>query len=264
MLPKLLAIDLDGTTLNSDGEISVKNQQYLQKITQSGVQLVVATGRSSYSASQFITQMGVKQAYIVALNGAAVYRWGDSEPLMTTQIPESIIDEIISIGDSNQINTYFSTLAQSYVWVRDQSLMAMFASSHELKSITTPAELKADRQHFAKILYCTKNPEYLANLVTKVQALPVEAAKPDEMCLELTAKNTSKANGLAFLGQHLNILPAEMAAVGDSENDFEMLKFVGNSIVMANGMPHIKAIADYVTLSNDRDGLAHAIERLLG
>lgn len=263
MALKLLAIDLDGTTLNSQGEISDVNKVQLQQVVASGVQLVVATGRSVHSASSFLEQMGVKEAYIVPLNGAAVFKWGDLNPLMTVKIPATLVEQVVANGDLQQVNTYFSTVLNSYILIRDESLLTMFAKNSELTAVETLADLGDDRVQVSKILYCTKNPAILAELVTKTKDLPVNAVKPDEMCLEITAQNTSKAKGLQFLGECLNILPEEMAAIGDSENDFEMLKFVGNGIVMANGMPHIKAIADYITLSNDQDGLAHAIRYLL-
>ncbi|XEO94467.1 Cof-type HAD-IIB family hydrolase [Latilactobacillus sakei] len=260
---KLLAIDLDGTTLNSQGEISDVNKAHLQQIVAGGVQLVVATGRSVHSASFFLEKMAVKEAYIVALNGAAVFKWGDLNPLMTIKMPVTLVEQVVANGDLQQVNTYLSTDMSSYILVRDESLLTMFAKNGELTTIETLANLGDDQAKVSKMLYCTKNPAILAELVAKTKDLPVAAVKPDEMCLEITAQATSKAKGLQFLGKRLNILPEEMAAIGDSENDFEMLKYVGNGIVMANGMPHIKAIADYVTLSNDQDGVAHAINYLL-
>ncbi|WGI19708.1 Cof-type HAD-IIB family hydrolase [Latilactobacillus sakei] len=263
MALKLLAIDLDGTTLNSQGEISDVNKTHLQQVVASGVQLVVATGRSVHSASSFLEQMGVEEAYIVSLNGAAVFKWGDLTPLMTIKMPTVLVEQVVVSGDLQQVNTYFSTVLNSYILVRDESLLTMFAKNSELTTVETLADLGDDQSQVSKMLYCTKNPAILAELVAKIKDLPVAAVKPDEMCLEITAQDTSKAKGLQFLGEILNILPEEMAAIGDSENDFEMLQFVGNGIVMANGMPHIKAIADYITLSNDQDGLAHAIRYLL-
>ncbi|MSD83624.1 Cof-type HAD-IIB family hydrolase [Lactobacillus curvatus] len=264
MLPKLLAIDLDGTTLNSEGEISTINQIQLRRITASGVQLVVATGRDIHSASHYLKSIGIKTAYIVSLNGAAVFKLGQSKPLMVSTISNELIDQISAIGDLDQVNTYFSTALRSYTVIRDQSLLAQFGLNERVKVIKNVTELGTDKQTVAKMLYCTKNPRLLAELVEKVQTLPIVAVKPDEMCLELTAQSTSKATGLRYLADHLQIAPTEMAAIGDSENDLEMLTFVGWSIAMANGMPHVKAIADEVTLSNDQDGLASVIQKMLG
>ena len=263
MVPKLLAIDLDGTTLNSQGTISEKNKTYLRKITETGAQLVIATGLSVYSASDFLETIGVQSAYIVPLNGSAVFKWQNPEPLMVTEMPTGLVHEIVANGDSDQVNIYFSTIKNSYVLIRDESLMSLFIKSLELNYIHDLSEMGSDIDHISKMLYCTKNPAILTQLIEQTEALAVEAVKPDDMCLELTVENTSKADGLRYLGEQLGIQASEMAAVGDSENDFEMLKYVGNGIVMANGMPHIKAIADYVTLSNDEDGLAHAIAHLL-
>lgn len=263
MALKLLAIDLDGTALNSQGEISDVNKTHLQQIVASGVQLVIATGRSVHSASSFLEKMGVKEAYIVSLNGAAVFKWGDLTPLMTIEMPAVLVEQVVANGDLPQVNTYLSTALNSYILIHDESLLTMFAKNGELTTVETLTDLGDDQAKISKMLYCTKDSMILAELIAKMKDLPVAAVKPDEMCLEITAQDTSKAKGLRFLGEILNILPEEMAAIGDSENDFEMLKFVGNGIVMANGMPHIKAIANYVTLSNDQDGLAAAIRYLL-
>jgi HAD superfamily hydrolase (TIGR01484 family) len=144
----------------------------------------------------------------------------------------------------------------------DAALRAEFSVTGEQPSVTPNLPNMSDAPH--KLMCIAGTPQ----LITELHLLSTEL--PDDCTgqfshttyLEVTAQGVNKANGLALLGQHLGIAPSEMAAMGDQENDIGMIEFVGVGIAMGNGIPSVQAAAAWVTETNDRDGVAVAIDRL--
>ncbi|MEG0678439.1 MAG: Cof-type HAD-IIB family hydrolase [Carnobacterium sp.] len=264
MLPKLLAIDLDGTVFNSKGIISKKNKQMLCKLESLGVQIVIATGRGIYSATNVMNEIGIK-GYIIGLNGASIFHVEEREPLQVSEIPYSIINKIMAIGSHSEVNIYLNTVDSTHLILRDYQLYEYFGIKKEFKiiDINEVKIMETENIIISKILFSSKNSKLLAKCYQNLSELNLEVVYPDSLCVEVTLKGINKASGLELLSQYLGISAQDMVAIGDSENDLSMIKYVGHGMAMGNAMESVKQVADEIIKTNDEDGIAEAIEELI-
>lgn len=264
MLPKLLAVDLDGTVFNSKGIISKKNKQMLYQLESLGVQIVIATGRGLYSAKNVMNEIGIK-GHIIGLNGASIFHVEEEKALHVSEIPHSIVNTVMTIGMHSGINIYLNAVDTTYLVLRDHKLYQYFGKKKEFKIIDVDAvkAMEMEGVVISKILFSSKNSKLLAECYHYLSKLNLEVVYPDSLCVEITLKGINKASGLMFLSQHLEIRSQDMVAIGDSENDLSMIKYVGHGIAMGNAMDSVKQAADEIIKTNDEDGVAEVIEKLI-
>ena len=122
-----------------------------------------------------------------------------------------------------------------------------------------------NKKHFPveKLNLFSATPELREYFVQALSHLPLEMARAEDTSLELSPKNVSKGSGLLKLCQYLSIPVEHTIAVGDSDNDMEILKTAGLSVAMGNARPHIKELSDVVVADNDHGGCAEAIYEYL-
>lgn len=264
MLPKLLAIDLDGTVFNSKGIISKKNKQMIRKLESLGVQIVIATGRGLQSATNVMNEIGIK-GHIVGLNGASISQVEERKVLNMSEIPYSLINTVMAIGDHSEINIYLNSVDSTYLILRDSKLYRYFGINKEfiIINVDNVKAMEIEDITISKILFSSKNSKLLAKCYKNLSGLNLEVVYPDTFCIEITLKGINKASGLMFLSQHLKIPAQDMIAIGDSENDLSMIKYVGHGIAMGNAMDSVKKVADEIIKTNDEDGVAEAIEKFI-
>ncbi|MDF0480097.1 Cof-type HAD-IIB family hydrolase [Vagococcus sp. PNs007] len=262
MIPKLIVVDLDGTTLNSKGVISKENKASLRKATEQNVEVAIATGRTFESARDFMKDIGIT-GHVVTLNGSGVRHIEAEDSLYHRYIEADLISEIMKINGVDRVNSYFSTSEKSYVIVKEREIYNSFPFNPALHEIDSLADLGEDGSNISKFLFSTSDNVLLENLNQKLKELALEAVYPDEWCLEVTAEGVSKASALAVLADELGITKHDIAAIGDSENDLEMIRYAGIGIAMENAMPSVKESAKYVTTHHNEDGVAYAVTKLL-
>ena len=267
---QLIALDLDGTLFNSRKQITPRTLEALEKAASQGIIIVPSTGRSIDGIPDEIIKLPYIQ-FALTLNGAvvvdirskeiihqcnfskeeALYLWNyiqgyhalcdcaiDGELYME----QHTFSRLPEFGQSNErIALIRSTRKEAY------SILEML-----LRENTTTAKMN--------LLFC----DSLKRLEAKyeLEQIPyVEVSSSLEQNLELNRKGGNKGSGLLALAEYLGFSQNEIMACGDSDNDYSMLKVAGLGIAMENGLEDIKKIADVVTLSNDQDGVAYAIEQ---
>jgi Cof subfamily protein (haloacid dehalogenase superfamily) len=260
---KLIALDVDGTLLNSKHQLSARNESALRAAMAKGIQVVIATGKTRSSLAEVIARVDLRtpgvflQGLILTDSDGNIFRQRTLELDNVRRVVQYAHERRCSwIGyyvDGNEIGI-----------VTDKP--DEFTDLLILYNEPTPEARPLDEILAMPILkmLLIHEPEYIASLrggletamgdrVTIVQAL--------RNMIEILPRGASKGGGLRDLLAHLSIDPADVMAVGDGENDVEMLSMVGIGVAMGNGMPSAKAAADHVVASNDQDGVAEAIER---
>lgn len=264
---KLIAIDLDGTTLNQDSMITSKTKETLKKAINAGHHVSIATGRPFRMSHQFYQQLELTTP-MVNFNGALVHipnqHWdGERETLINREIAFEILSQ------KKQLNLDFIAAENRDTFFIDSFDFfdeKIFASSRPgEKNLLSPKNL-------------TTNPTSLLVRTDKRFAGAVSAELTRQFgsyvdvrtwggptaILEIVSKGIQKAKGVQEIANYLSIDQKDVIAFGDEHNDLELLDYAGWGVAMANGTDQLKVIANDVTpLSNQEDGLAVYLEKLL-
>lgn len=283
MAYRLIALDLDGTLLNSKKEISERNRTALAAVRGRGALPVVATGRTPHSALAYARQIG--GGPVICCNGAAVLDGGGAY-LELREIPTAPLLHLLELGRRQRVLMHCYTaggmvldqpLAHAlnyYRWIRSRTTawralhtvarMWGVNRSRWVRRLERWAASPA-RSPALKFMYFG-SADRLRSLAEQIrrEVPQVEVTSSEVDNLEITAAGVSKASALAALGERLQISPREMIGFGDSDNDLEMLGLVGLGVAMGNASERVKAAADRVARSCDEDGVALVVEEVFG
>lgn len=275
MAVKLIALDMDGTTLTSDNRLTEKTKETLIKANNLGVEIVPVTGRCYCSLPEEIIELA-KQGYInyvITSNGAEIRDIKNRTIIYDNYIDEVGIKEIKSVLDKNNRmvevyvkgkayieRSYYEKVRKGQINYRNQNYV-----------LGTRVPVKGVKQlldvHSKKIEKIAVYFPYMAD-VQKVReefslATHIAITSSGRNNLEFIAENCNKAEALKKLCDIVDVKLAETVAFGDSDNDYEMMSISGMSVAMGNAEKNIKASASLITLDNDCDGVAIAIDKLL-
>jgi len=262
MMIKLLAVDLDGTLLDSNRQIPEENVRAIAEAVRRGVLVVPASGRISPSIRPFCDQLGL-DGTMVCCNGAHVL-CGDSELVhvgLSAEVTRIIVEYAF---DANEhLNLYCRDklyFASDPVW-GDVYLSRVRTIKPEVVSKEQALELQPTKTILvADPARMPRHYEFFSQSLPKDQ---VELVFSEPDYLEVLPAGVSKASGLQALAQHLGIARENTAAIGDFYNDLLMIEWAGTGVAMANAPEEIRRAADIVTASNDECGVAAFIKDYL-
>ena len=266
---KLIAIDMDGTLLNSKKELLEETKQYFKNFHNKNTEtlLVLCTGRPETGIRPYLKDLGYLEEnhYIISQNGASIYESQTGKRVMDAFVDSTAIQKWIELGKKHGISVMGAGVDYYYSFDEDPTEWMEFdvkLVSGKLKRIPTKESLNID---FYKILLMGDE-EQLNEFETFI---PQEwrdefyVVRSQKYLVEVLTKGVNKAFGLEKLAQKLNIQPSEIAAIGDAANDIEMLEYAGLAIAMGNASEEVKAIADIVTDTNEFNGVIKAIDKLI-
>lgn len=259
---RLVACDLDGTLLRSDGTLSERNIAAMHAVRAAGLQVVIVTGRPPRWVDDIADQLELDGLAICA-NGALVYdlttRRVVAEHLLATDVVRRLVASLrtalpgVTFGcertDGLMLETSFRTRGWQPTGVTRADGDAVLA---------TPV---------AKLLVTHADCEYADLLAAALAAAGADAVVTnagDDGMVEISAAGISKAFGVEALCADLGITADEVIALGDMPNDVLLLRWAGHGVAMADAHPDVIAVADEITKSNDDDGVAIVLERVLG
>ena len=269
---RLIAFDLDGTLLRSDKSISPRTMQALLGAKEKGVLLVPATGRLYRSLPEALRNPALMR-YLILINGAQVYDSVQSRTLLREELtPELALQMMQFLKTRNVVRgVYIDGLGhmsrEDYEEIdavaATPGTAALMRHSHqpdgELDTLT------AQSDSVQKIIAFFRNPEdkqpVIREILARFPGYAVSSSLGNN--IEINAKNATKGNALRFLCRALGLSPAYCMAFGDGTNDYSMLRAAGFGVAMGNASQEVQSCADAVTLTNDEDGVARMIERVL-
>lgn len=273
---KLICIDMDGTLLNSNHEISERNKEALRQAKKLGVNIAITTGRLFGSARYYSNLIGIENTPVIASNGAYIKTNYEDIPILENSIPKEIAIEIYKIIKKHNLKINFNswdTLMREDEVPDDHAYTIMnkqLPDDKKVKFIINSDFISAIESFDGKILKgIVIERENLDNLWAAKDELKeifgdklhVVSSGTDN--IEIMIGTTSKGNAVAHLADILNVNAEEVMCIGDSENDISMLKFAGIGVAMGNGLQMVKDIADYITDTNDNDGVSKAVEKFV-
>lgn len=270
---KLVAIDCDNTLIKHNGEIHPDNIKAINMILEKGIKVVIATGRNDILVKDYMDEAGFKEEIVIGCNGASIRDLKDNSIIQLNYIPKDTMKKIIDICLKNHIKAKMYTLTESYSTSEDNMGDELKEILTYTKQLTLSLEYKfekdieslIDKKEFLKVVILEDDREKLLNIQSQFKALEdINAVISARNCLDIMKKGVSKGNALKDYSNMLGIKQEEIVAIGDSENDLEMLNFASFSVAMGNAEDFIKQACDMVTLKNDEGGVAYAINKIFG
>ena len=268
---KIIAMDLDGTLLDSEKRLSQENRAALQKAADMGIEIVPTTGRIYAIIPEAVRELPFIH-YAITVNGAEVYDVKNDRVLSKSELSWKKAVEIMEFLDGFDVVYDCYQNGGGYMTrehldkVGDYLTSAYFAEIYAKSRHPVP-ELKAYLQELGqgvqKVQFCTRDQTVRAFLLEELQmrfdGVVVSSALPYNG--EINEKNAHKGGALQKLCEHLGCTMENVMALGDGLNDITMLKLSGISVAMENAAPEVKAAAKYVTGNCDESGVAQAIEK---
>jgi Cof subfamily protein (haloacid dehalogenase superfamily) len=263
---KLIAIDIDGTLLNDEREVSHENKEAIKRAERNGIYVILATGRM-YRSAKKLGHLFTTELPFISYNGGLIREFNDGKILMQKDMPKDMARPIFTklkeyglsinfyindhlFGDegNKNIKGYAEYIEVPYTIMKDEEIFRHIDEMDIMKMVAMGDEKDID-------IFLNNERNNFSDNLHLVKSLP--------FMLEIANKEVNKGNALAKLGEILGIKASEMMAIGDNMNDEEMLDYVANPFVMANGSELLIAKNYMKTRSNNEDGVAYAISQFL-
>ena len=265
---RLIGLDLDGTTLTTDKQLTPYTKEVLEACIRQGIEVLPATGRVWSGIPKELTDIeGVR--YVISSNGAAVVELATGKAVYTNGIAWERALEIFDILE--QYDTFYDAYALGGGWCegRFYDNLETFGIEPAIQTLIHKSRTRIDdlrawvREHKAPVekinmffFFVEKRQEAFREL-SAIPDLAVTCSLTNN--LEINHCTCNKGDALLNLGKILGIPMEEIMACGDGNNDLEMVRDSGLGVAMENGEESLKEAADYVTVSNDEEGVAKAI-----
>jgi Cof subfamily protein (haloacid dehalogenase superfamily) len=260
---RLVAMDLDDTLLRDDWTISPRVVKAIQKAQGQGVKMTIATGRMPISARPYVEQLGL-DVPVITYHGAMIQHVLSGEILFRRVIPcalaAEIVRDVLGRGVYAQVYLKDRVIAQELgKWSQEYEQIA----SVRVEQGGLLTLLSQEPEGVEKILLMAKESDLdqLAPLLRRLYGEKVHLTKSKPCFLEVMDCSVNKGVALAAVAERFGIAREEVMAIGDSFNDLEMIKYAGIGVAMGNARLEIQEQADIVTVTNEQDGVAEAIER---
>ena len=265
---KLLVLDVDGTLLNDEREISKRTLAALLKVQQMGVRIVLASGRPTYGLMPLAKtlELGNYGGFVLSYNGCQIIKAQNGEILFERRINPEMLPYLEKKARKNgfAIFTYHDdtliTDSPDNEYIKNEALL------NNLKIIREDEFSTAIDFAPCKCMLVSDKEKALIGLEQhweKRLAGTLEAFRSEPYFLEVVPCGVNKANTLGALLEHLGVTREEVIAVGDGVCDVTMLQLAGMGVAMGHSQDSVKVCADYVTASNEEDGVALAVEKLI-
>ncbi len=266
---KLAVFDMDGTLLNSKGVVSEENIKALDYLKEKGVKTVIATGRPLELLKKYTIELEVDE-YVISCNGSVI-----AHPFNGNVIHENVIDKdvVISIVEMCEENGYgYLLYTKDAVVSKDNERLRLFKRmgkdfpKEHLANIIETEDSNYIKNNYSpnKILITEKDPIKYEELKEKLSEYEgIEFSQSWRGALDVSPVGDNKGNAVKKLSEYFGILQEEIITFGDNLNDLSMIKFAGMGVAMSNGEDELKEVANYITSTNDENGVAKAIYKFI-
>ncbi|MDD4389213.1 MAG: Cof-type HAD-IIB family hydrolase [Eubacteriales bacterium] len=269
---KMIALDLDGTTLTTNKEITDRTADALSSAMKKGIQIVIATGRTYSSIPDKVLNIRGME-YIITGNGAAVTRLKDGKIIYSNFIDAYAMENMTQIFKRERSMLELFTGGRAYI---ERSLLESLEQKNFRKThIEYIRETRIAKENIIEFMIENKsrieninllfeNQEDRARMRGVMEAVnDVTVTTSFDHNIEIGGKTTSKGDAVRFLSGRLGMKRENVMVFGDGHNDMKMFEFAGFPVAVENAKPELKEVAKFVTASNIEDGVAKAIERFV-
>ena len=269
---RMVALDLDGTVLNNDRKISDRTIAAFHRAMERGVHIVICTGRVFSSLPKLLFSIDGLE-YVITSNGARITRMRDQEVIYEKLIPRSVTESVIEAIRGKGYSVDAFTDGRAYIDAAEYEDMKKNGSTFRtvdyvlstrkpVEGIFSFMEEHSDRLENISIVFEDLNEmERMRRVLSGIEQISL--TRSFENNIEVGGSGTSKASALGVLMEMLGVTEHQLMAAGDSLNDIPMIRMARIGVAVGNAEEAVKAEADYVTDSNQEDGVAKVIEKFV-
>lgn len=287
---KLIAIDIDGTLLNSYGEVTEENKKAIKMAIDKNVNVVLTSGRMPKAILPIANEVCANK-YLISGNGAAIYDVKKDKTIYNNYMRKEKVLEIIDICEKNSM--FYNVYTNNVILTKSLNYNILFYHNENKKNpedkkikINVINDIYSYIKNYTgddllKITICDSDKMIFNSIMNKLRRLRdidvLEVAHMSKKIIkhgtedfeisyfytEITNENVNKWTAIEQLIKVLNISKEEVMTIGDNINDKEMIENAGIGVVTGNSSPYMKKIADEVVASNNESGVAEAIEKYI-
>lgn len=263
---KMVAIDMDGTLLRPDHTISERTKKTIQKAKDKGIKIVLASGRPLEGLKKYLKELDLisEEDYVLGFNGALVQNTKTKKIIKRNVLKGNDLAYLYSISKKLGVNIHAFTQEGCITPVMNK-YSELEGTMNEIPVKVTEFNNIKKEEDIIKVMMVDE-PEILDKAIENLPSDVYEkytVVKSAPYFLEFLNKDANKGEGVKALANHLNISPKEIICIGDAGNDVHMIEFAGLGVAMGNAFEEVKEIADYITKSNENDGVAKVIEKFI-
>lgn len=267
---KIIVLDLDGTLTNRDKVITPRTRQALMEAQERGKVVVLASGRPTPGVMPLARELELEKhgGYILSFNGGMIVNCQTGETVFSSQLPAQINEKVIDLALEHRVD--IMTYEGDHIVASDAGYRYIALESRvchmKVKEIRDPEEMKRYVTFSVPKFILTDDGDYLVMVEPKVKAAMgknFSVYRSDPYYLEVLPKGIDKAKSLERFLEVTGYRREELIACGDGYNDLTMIRFAGLGVAMENGVLPVRQAADYITLSNNDDGVACVVEKFM-
>lgn len=265
---KLVAIDVDGTLFNDRKEITKEVNEAIQAAKAKGVKVVVCTGRPIVGARPIIEELKLtdENEYVITFNGALVQDTHTNEVVSEISLTYHDLKALYELSLELDSPMHFFDSKNVYTPNKDISRYTVHESNINQVPLhyRTIEEIPEDFL-IPKVMFIDE-PDRLNKIIAAIPNSFKEKytmVKSAPYFLEILHPSVSKGNAVKQLAEKLSIKKEEVICIGDGDNDLSMVEYAGCGVAMGNAVPSVKEAAEFQTFSNNENGVAYAIEKLI-
>ena len=264
---KLVAMDMDGTLLREDKSISDRTKKAIQEAREKDVTVVLATGRPIEGVLRYLEELDMltEHDYVLSYNGALVQKTKSKEAITKVALKGSDLHYLKKLSDELGVNIHAFWEKKGLITPKNSKYTEVEAQINNIDIHEMNIDSIADDEVMIKIMMIDeadilgaameKLPKEIYEKYTVVRSTPY--------FLEFLNKEANKGVGVELLANHLGIKKEEIITLGDAGNDIHMIEYAGLGVAMGNAFDEVKEIANYITDTNENDGVAKVIEKFI-
>ena len=266
---EIIVLDLDGTLTNRDKVITPKTKQRLMELQERGKKIVLASGRPTPGVLPLARELELAKygSYILSFNGGRITNCKTGEIIFSRSLPQEANQKIIRLAEEEQVGllSYDEAGAKLLTNQSDSPYAKLEARINGMELVQVDDMEAAITYPVPKYLMM-EDGDYLAMVEPRVKAAMgknFSVYRSEPFFLEVLPRGIDKAQSLERLLSHIGLSREQMIACGDGYNDLTMIQYAGLGVAMENAVLPVRKAADFITYSNNDDGVAHVAEKFM-